>query len=127
MAVRRGTGNGERRDKEQSLRTPVTGSLEDVGRSIAVRGHELRGIACRDLAGDMVYDVRSRASFPQSGLVVEIAAHEPDVGPPSQLPRQRRSPHQRSDGITACAQCLDQVRTDEAGASGHKNVHSGLS
>ncbi len=75
----------------------------------------------------MKYQFRTCAAVPQRVLIVEIPAHEPDLGPPSQLCGERRTPHQRRDGITPRAKRLDQVSTDEAGASGHKDVHSGLS
>ncbi len=75
----------------------------------------------------MKHDVGTRAAVPERGLIVEIAADQPHVIRPSELRGERRPPHKRGDGIAARAQRVDQVRTDETGASGHKYVHSRLS
>ncbi len=75
----------------------------------------------------MKYHVGTAAPVPQRGLIVEIAAHEPNLWSPAQLLHQRGAPDQGRNGITTRTKRPDQVSTDEAGATGHKDVHSGLS
>ena len=75
----------------------------------------------------MVHGVRPRAACTQGGLVVEVAAHLRDFWAPAESFGESGTAHQGDDAITARTQCLDQVSTDKAGATGHKDVHSGLS
>src|SRR2546427_386607 len=74
---------------------------------------------------------RSHSPYTTGGRTIVhasgVARQQPDLGAPAQPFRQRATPHQRGDGIATGTQRLDQVGTDEAGASGHKDVHSGLS
>jgi len=116
-------------DTKSTRRAPPSRAASSTfARPIAVRGHEFRDIARRDLAGDMVDDRPLRRAFAQCMcLVVEIAADEPTSGPHPSCSTSAGRRHQRGDGSPRARKRLDQVSTDKAGASGHKNVHSSLS
>jgi hypothetical protein len=79
------------------------------------------------LSRDVIDHVRARGALAECGLVRQIAAHQPDVGSPSELRGEGGPAHQRRDAVPAGEQRLDQMGTDKAGGPGDKDVHSGLS
>src|SRR5439155_7353051 len=82
VAGGRRTGDREGGDVDEAPHADVPRGFQHIGRTVAIGRHELGGRASYDLAGDMKYHVGTGAPVPQRGLIVEIAAHEPNLWSP---------------------------------------------
>src|ERR1051325_4002537 len=121
-----GAPRRERRPEHDPPRRLLGRGFQHVGRAVAIGPHELVETARADASRDVVDHLRAGAAVAQGARVVQVALHQPNVGPP-QRPRLGGCTDQTRHRVALGPELPHQVRTDEARPAGDERPHSDLS